>query len=41
MTKGADNVMIPRMRIDEIIQMKIEKHLYDFACEGLRTLIFA
>lgn len=41
MTKGADSIMIPRINIDLSTQSAMEKDLYKFAVEGLRTLVFS
>lgn len=41
MTKGADSIMIPRINIDINTQSGMEKDLYKFAVEGLRTLVFS
>ena len=41
MTKGADSIMLPRVKIDIQTQQGIEKDLYKFAIEGLRTLLFS
>ena len=41
MTKGADSIMMPRIKIDIQTQQKVEADLYKFACEGLRTLVFS
>ncbi|CDW89464.1 p-type atpase [Stylonychia lemnae] len=40
MTKGADSIMIPRINFGKNEQAQVEKDLYKFACEGLRTLVF-
>ncbi|CAG9319750.1 unnamed protein product [Blepharisma stoltei] len=37
--KGADQVMIPRVRRDQYNQRLVQQHLDDFAKEGLRTLV--
>lgn len=39
MTKGADSIMMPRIKVDVMTQKKIEEDLYRFACDGLRTLV--
>lgn len=39
MTKGADNIMIPRLQLEQDNQRIIEEQLYYFACTGLRTLM--
>lgn len=41
MTKGADSIMQPRINWGSLFfEMKhVEKDLYKFACEGLRTLV--
>lgn len=39
MTKGADNIMLPRLMLETDNRKIIEEHLYYFACTGLRTLI--
>ena len=40
MTKGADSIMIPRINFSsKHTKQTVEDHLYDFACEGLRTLM--
>jgi phospholipid-transporting ATPase len=41
MCKGADSIMMPRIKIDVMTQKKVEDDLYKFACDGLRTLVFA
>lgn len=41
MTKGADSIMIPRIKTDPKTKSAIEKDLHKFACEGLRTLVFS
>ena len=41
MAKGADSIMLPRVKIDIQTQQGIEKDLYKFAIEGLRTLVFS
>ena len=41
MTKGADSIMMPRVKIDIQTQKGIESDLYKFAIEGLRTLVFS
>ncbi len=41
MTKGADSIMLPRVDLDSDFQKGIEKDLYKFAVEGLRTLVFS
>jgi phospholipid-transporting ATPase len=41
MTKGADTIMLPRIKIDIQTQQRVEADLYKFACEGLRTLVFS
>ena len=33
--------MMPRMMLKQNLQDKIEQNLYQFSCEGLRTLVFA
>lgn len=38
-TKGADQVMIPRLKKNQKHQRIVVQHLDDFAKEGLRTLI--
>lgn len=39
LTKGADSVMMSRIREDQISKFKIEADLKKFAVEGLRTLV--
>jgi magnesium-transporting ATPase (P-type) len=39
MTKGADNIMFPRVNLQPDDRKIIEEHLYYFACSGLRTLM--
>lgn len=39
MTKGADNIIIPRCRLTQNQKNKIKAQLYNFSCEGLRTLV--
>ena len=39
MTKGADNIMIPRLQLEQDNQRIVEEHLHHFACTGLRTLM--
>lgn len=41
MTKGADSIMLPRIKLGENEKTQIEKDLYRFACDGLRTLLFS
>lgn len=43
MTKGADNVIFERLKdgVDEDIRENTERHLSQFANEGLRTLTLA
>ena len=41
MCKGADSIMLPRIKIDIATQQRVEADLYRFACEGLRTLVFS
>jgi magnesium-transporting ATPase (P-type) len=41
MTKGADQVMIPRVKLDLATQNKMEQDLLKFALQGLRTLVFS
>jgi len=41
MAKGADSIMLPRIKIDIQTQQRVEADLYKFACEGLRTLVFS
>jgi magnesium-transporting ATPase (P-type) len=41
MTKGADSIMIPRVKLDMATQTKIEQDLMKFALQGLRTLVFS
>jgi len=42
MTKGADSIILPRVKFNNPQELKqIEKDLYNFACEGLRTLVMA
>ncbi len=41
MCKGADSIMMPRVKIDIQTQQKIEQDLYKFAVDGLRTLVFS
>ncbi len=44
-TKGADEIILSRLRKEEELQVdkkeRILKVLYDYACEGLRTLVVA
>eukprot|EP00340_Litonotus_pictus_P005602 CAMPEP_0170515458 /NCGR_PEP_ID=MMETSP0209-20121228/1890_1 /TAXON_ID=665100 ORGANISM="Litonotus pictus, Strain P1" /NCGR_SAMPLE_ID=MMETSP0209 /ASSEMBLY_ACC=CAM_ASM_000301 /LENGTH=599 /DNA_ID=CAMNT_0010799959 /DNA_START=408 /DNA_END=2204 /DNA_ORIENTATION=+ len=40
-TKGADNIMLPRCEQSEESQEFCDNILYDFSCEGLRTLVMA
>ena len=43
MTKGADSIMMPRINFttkdEQILAEKINKDLFAFAVEGLRTLV--
>jgi len=39
MTKGADNIIIPRCKINSANKNKIKSQLYNFSCDGLRTLV--
>lgn len=39
MTKGADSIMLPRIVISDEKMAVVDKHLYYFACSGLRTLV--
>lgn len=39
--KGADDTMLARMSISDNEKEDVEKHLYEFAVEGLRTLVLA
>ena len=39
LTKGADNIMLPRCTINSKDKEITQKHLYHFACTGLRTLV--
>ena len=39
MTKGADNIIIPRCKLNENQKLKIKTQLYNFSCDGLRTLV--
>jgi magnesium-transporting ATPase (P-type) len=41
MTKGADSIMIPRLKLDMATQTKMEQDLMKFALQGLRTLVFS
>lgn len=41
MTKGADNIILPRCEMDSVLKFKVKKILHDFSCEGLRTLVLA
>jgi magnesium-transporting ATPase (P-type) len=41
MSKGADSIMMPRIKIDVMTMKKVEEDLYKFATDGLRTLMFA
>jgi magnesium-transporting ATPase (P-type) len=41
MTKGADSIMMPRLKLDTSFQKGIEQDLHKFAVEGLRTLVFS
>jgi magnesium-transporting ATPase (P-type) len=41
MTKGADSIMIPRVKLDMATQTKMEQDLMKFALQGLRTLVFS
>eukprot|EP00347_Sterkiella_histriomuscorum_P017586 403348770 len=41
MCKGADSIMIPRLKLDSNFQKGIEQDLHKFAIEGLRTLVFS
>ena len=38
MTKGADNIIIPRCKINSANKNKIKLQRYKFSCNGLRTL---
>eukprot|EP00347_Sterkiella_histriomuscorum_P006239 403353535 len=40
MTKGADSIMMPRLKLTKEDQQQLENDLYKFACDGLRTLVF-
>lgn len=39
MTKGADSIMLPRTKLAKSDLAVINKHLDEFACAGLRTLV--
>jgi len=39
LTKGADNIMMPRMAASKGLLEATNKDLYEFACKGLRTLV--
>jgi len=39
MTKGADSIMFPRLRIDRQSEVIVQQHLDKFAVDGLRTLV--
>ena len=39
MTKGADSIMLPRCELTKGMKEIVNKHLYQFACMGLRTLV--
>jgi phospholipid-transporting ATPase len=39
LTKGADNIMLPRLKIDMQKKAAANDALYHFSCEGLRTLV--
>jgi phospholipid-transporting ATPase len=39
LTKGADNIMLPRMKMDMQKKSATNDALYRFSCEGLRTLV--
>jgi len=39
MTKGADNIMLERIVMEEGLKEKTKEQLYRFACLGLRTLV--
>lgn len=41
MCKGADSIMIPRIKIDTETQRRMEGDLMKFALQGLRTLVFS
>ncbi len=41
MCKGADNIMEPRISWEDGVQNQVKKQLFDFAVEGLRTLVMA
>ena len=41
MTKGADNIILPRCKLNESQKTKIKSQLYNFSCDGLRTLVLA
>ena len=41
MTKGADNIILPLCIFPKNDQNKITDTLYNFSCEGLRTLVIA
>ncbi len=39
MTKGADNIILPRCKISEALKNRVKNQLYQFSCDGLRTLV--
>lgn len=39
MTKGADNIILPRCILTEKEKMRVRNQLYQFSCDGLRTLV--
>jgi len=39
MTKGADSIMFPRIKIDKTSASTVQQHLDKFAVDGLRTLV--
>lgn len=41
MSKGADSIMIPRCVLSQPAKEQIEKDLYYFATQGLRTLLIS
>lgn len=39
MTKGADNIMLDRIVMEDGLKKETQDQLYKFACMGLRTLV--
>ena len=39
MTKGADSIMLPRIKFKKEEVDLVNSHLDEFACQGLRTLV--